>query len=238
LEAVLTAVFVHLTSPGMRLRCRAFGVRLLTALALVLPVPVFAVLGLSLPLPATVERIAARLVPFGTGETRSAAVDGIIVFQPGEQRSSGGAIEADGSPVSSKRSVGLPAAGISRPRATSPSADTTTDVAAPEGKPRGSAPTDGGPRSGAPSTSAPSTSAPSTNTSSDDAAPGPGGTQSGGSEPAQPSLVDTTQTAVNGVVNTTTTAASETVAPVAETAKGVVEIAEGIAGGPLGPVRP
>lgn len=40
------------------------GQRLLIVLAVLLPVPLAAVTGLTIPLPATVERLAARLVPF------------------------------------------------------------------------------------------------------------------------------------------------------------------------------
>jgi hypothetical protein len=64
--------------------------RLLAAFAVALPVPLLAAAGLSLPLPATVERLAAKLVPFGS----AAALDsrrsdrparGSIVLAAGEQ---------------------------------------------------------------------------------------------------------------------------------------------------------
>jgi len=225
----LTAVFVHLTGPGMRLRCRAFCGRLLAVLALVLPVPVCAVLGLSLPLPAIVERIAAKLVPFGTGETRSAAEGGTIILAPGEQRSEGSSIQLDGPAVSMKRRAGLPAAATSGPRATSPGAETATGVSAPQGEGRGTTPTNGGPTTSAP------------NTSSDGVAqaPAPGGTQTGdGSEPAEPSLVDTAETTANGAVDTATTAVTETVSPPADSAKGVVDSVEDAAKGALDAVQP
>lgn len=65
--------------------------RLLVVLGICLPVPVFAATGLSVPLPATVERIAAGLVPFASAatlretETHTQAKAGRIVLTPREQ---------------------------------------------------------------------------------------------------------------------------------------------------------
>lgn len=60
--------------------------RALIALAVCLPVPVLAATGLSVPLPATVERLAAALVPWAdaakleTDESLTVGVDGTIVL--------------------------------------------------------------------------------------------------------------------------------------------------------------
>jgi hypothetical protein len=80
----MTAALAHLTGPAMRRR----GGRLVSALALVLPIPLFAALGLSLPLPATVERLAAKLVPYGHVDSDEALVRGSITLAPGERRDS------------------------------------------------------------------------------------------------------------------------------------------------------
>lgn len=62
--------------------------RALTALAVALPVPLLAALGLSLPLPGTVARLAARLVPFADRSVLAAGAEtparGRIVTRPHE----------------------------------------------------------------------------------------------------------------------------------------------------------
>jgi hypothetical protein len=224
----LTAVFVHLTGPGMRLRYRGLGARLLAVLAVVLPVPVFAVLGLSLPLPATVERIAAQLVPFGDAESLAVRTDGTIVLVPGEQRPQGERADPAGSADAITRGTGLPVAAITGPRAAGPGTETGAGATAPAGGDvRGASPTDDGRLTSAPSSSTPTTATtPTTPTSQTTTPPG------GGSEPAEePTLVDTATTAANGAVNTATTAVTDTVAP-------TVDTAEDTATGVLGPIKP
>jgi hypothetical protein len=71
--------------------------RILVFLGVCLPVPVFAATGLSIPLPATVERMAAKLVPFAdTSVLAQAPVQtrGSIVLTPAERRRAGLVIEA------------------------------------------------------------------------------------------------------------------------------------------------
>jgi hypothetical protein len=63
--------------------------RILLVLGVCLPVPLLAATGLSIPLPATVERLAAGLVPFAQAATRQDASSaraprGVIVRAPGE----------------------------------------------------------------------------------------------------------------------------------------------------------
>jgi len=60
----MTAAIIHLPRLTLRRRLQGGSARAWSLLALVLPVPLFAGLGLSIPLPATVERIAAELIPF------------------------------------------------------------------------------------------------------------------------------------------------------------------------------
>ena len=67
----------------------------LVALGIALPVPLLAATGLSIPLPATVERLAAALVPWAETDTldegETVAVGGTIVYAPGENGSSAAA---------------------------------------------------------------------------------------------------------------------------------------------------
>jgi hypothetical protein len=62
--------------------------RLLAVLGVCLPVPVFAATGLSLPLPATVERMATELVPFAQPVTprEGGVAGGSIVLTEAERR--------------------------------------------------------------------------------------------------------------------------------------------------------
>jgi hypothetical protein len=65
--------------------------RILVILGVLLPIPVFAATGLSIPLPAIVERIAAALVPWADdatlleGQAFSLGENGSIVLAPGER---------------------------------------------------------------------------------------------------------------------------------------------------------
>jgi hypothetical protein len=65
----MTAAIAELVRPIPGFGLRGVSARLLTVLAVALPVPVFAAVGRSLPLPSTVERIAAKLVPFSNSST-------------------------------------------------------------------------------------------------------------------------------------------------------------------------
>jgi hypothetical protein len=61
---------------------------LLIVLGICLPVPVFAATGLTIPLPATVERLAAALVPWvetAMVDANRALLSGTIVLAPGER---------------------------------------------------------------------------------------------------------------------------------------------------------
>jgi hypothetical protein len=228
----MTAALVHLTGPGMRSRCRGLGARLLAVLAVVLPVPVFAVLGLSLPLPATVERIAAGLVPFGHSESPAVAAAGTIVLVPTDQQSQDNSAGPGRSGGANTRRRELPAA-ITGSRTAGPRAETSVDASAPaRDDVPGASPTDDGRLTTAPSSSTPTTAtAPTSQTTT--TPPG------GGSEPVEPpTLVDTATSAANGAVNTATTAVTDIVGPPGDTAKDVVDSAEDAATGVLGPIKP
>jgi len=208
----MTAALVHLTDTATRgLRGRAGP--FLTVLALVLPVPLFAALGLSLPLPATVERIAAKLVPFGNADALDAnasarAADGTIVLGAGEQRPRGQATESAGSVTSRNRGPGQPAATAGGPRGgtgrdiPANGADPTTSAATASGQ--GPAEQGG---ANAP-TSGDGTSAPGQGT------PPPGGS----SDPGDPTPVDIVVSTANGAVSSASDTATNTATSTADTA--------------------
>lgn len=80
----MTAASQHLASPAPR---APRWERLLIFLGICLPVPLFAATGLTIPLPATVERLAAALVPWvetAMVDSNRALLHGTIVLAPGE----------------------------------------------------------------------------------------------------------------------------------------------------------
>lgn len=84
----MTAASRHLASPAPR---ASRWERLLIVLGICLPVPLFAATGLTIPLPAIVERLAAALVPWvetAMVDSNRALLGGTIVLLPGEQRES------------------------------------------------------------------------------------------------------------------------------------------------------
>lgn len=190
-------------SPRLRSRCQ----RILVVLAVVLPVPIFAGLGMSLPLPATIERIAAKLVPFGNAgvldaqTARGPGSTGSIILAPGERYGT----------VSLGRSGGhslMPITAVSgRGRASGRS------VLAPAPKASGPVRTSLPEQSGVKPNPVPSSGGPSPS--------GPSPTQSGGTPPTgsppptggtNPSPVDTATAAASSAVNTVTTAAGSAAA--------------------------
>lgn len=212
--------------------------RALSALAVALPVPLLAALGLSLPLPATVERLAARLVPFGDhsaldSDTRDQK-GGRIVRGPAEStlvrlkiRDASGrtkVITVPGSAVTKMTTelaasggtlVSTDSAGAAPPAGPVLSATQPTEVAANEAALATRVPTP----PPAPSSPQPEpTSAPSPK-----AAP----------EPTQP-VVDTATTAIDNTVSS----ASSTVTAVSDTANKTVttvtDTAKNTVGGLLG----
>jgi hypothetical protein len=201
----MTAAFGDLTGPILRSSVRGRSARIFTVLVVVLPVPMLGVLGLSLPLPATVERIAAKLVPFGDSGAFDASgthalAQGSIVLAPGDQ----GFIQADstrptGSGVS-RLSIVAASHGSSRhatpsaPTGTQPhdqTSDVTSPTAATAASERGTTPS--APQAGG-----------------DNSSPGPSGggvptPSAGGTQttPA-PSPIDTVTAPANDVVGSVT----------------------------------
>jgi hypothetical protein len=80
---------------------------LLIVLGICLPVPLLAATGLTIPLPATVERLAASLVPWletAMVDSNGALLRGTIVLAPGERVESATARDVPATAVSDHRS--------------------------------------------------------------------------------------------------------------------------------------
>ncbi|MDQ2967685.1 MAG: hypothetical protein M3R37_05120 [Actinomycetota bacterium] len=205
---------------------RGRSAHILTVLALVLPVPLCAALGLSLPLPATVARIAAKLVPFANSAVLNANEEqllgarGSIVRVPGEPAGSvGSAIDPGGSLTAhSPRSAGgggIPGGKVDGSTTASPKETATNPAAGEHGS---STPRPTG--TGAGSTS-------------------PGSTPTGGgSDPvppnAPPTVIDTVTGAPATVMGTVSNTATTATSTVAETAAAAVTAA----GAAVPPVLP
>jgi hypothetical protein len=215
----MTAASAHLMRPSPRASSSGWPARVLTALALVLPIPLCAALGLSLPLPVTVARIAAQLVPFGNSavvdakEEQFLGARGSIVRFPGEL--AGNAVGSVLGPGASPTVLGphnaggggVPSGKVDGSKTASPNG-TATIPADPKARPI------------LPSGS---TSTPNTG-----GTPPQGGGQ-GGKDPvppsAAPTVVDTATAAaatVVGTVSATATTATTAVAGTAAPAVGVV----------------
>jgi hypothetical protein len=88
----MTAVTASFDRPSVRARVARHWERTMIVIGICLPVPLLALTGLSIPLPATVERIAAALVPWvetstvTTNEALEQGEGGTIVRSPGEPR--------------------------------------------------------------------------------------------------------------------------------------------------------
>jgi hypothetical protein len=208
--------------------------RALTALAVALPVPLLAALGLSLPLPGTVARLAARLVPFADRSVLAAGAEtparGRIVTRPHESalvrvrvRDASGATRVvsvpraalgnDGAPrtrggviVAREPSDASPVPVVSPgPSAPTPSAGHATNPAEPQAGATAQAPP--------PPTSATTPTTP---------APAP--------TPTPGEVVNTVTTAVDQTVSSV----PKTVTTVTDTAKNTVTTATSVVGGILG----
>jgi hypothetical protein len=100
----MTAASEHLASLAPR---APRWERLLVVLGICLPVPLFAATGLTIPLPASVERLAAALVPWvetAMVDSNRALLHGTIVLAPGEQRESAAPRDVATAVVSEHRS--------------------------------------------------------------------------------------------------------------------------------------
>lgn len=100
----MTAASQHLASPASRV---PRWERLLIVLGICLPVPLFAATGLTIPLPASVERLAAALVPWvetAMVDSNGALLRGTITLAPGERGESAVATDVPAAVVSEHRS--------------------------------------------------------------------------------------------------------------------------------------
>jgi hypothetical protein len=220
----MTAATAHLTRPALRTSLRGRSAHVLGAVAFALPVPLFAALGLSLPLPATVERIAAELVPFASFRDSGAelGVGGTIVAAPGDDPAA-------------------PPATLSTALASGPVDSGRAALASSPSRPQSaSAPAETGSRPGSPADSAEeqqaATSAGSTptNTVSPSSQPDTGPADTSTTATTSTTVVDTASNTVTTVVDTATTAA----APATETINGVTETVTGTVKGTTGELLP
>jgi hypothetical protein len=226
----MTAAFGELVGPTVRRR----GGRFLCVLALVLPVPLFAALGLSLPLPATVERIAAKLVPFGDS-IGLAGGRGSITLASGELRT--GAHRAASAPLASAKggaeigdgrspAVAVPAVVRPGPR--------TGDV----NEAGATKPTAGPERTTAPSLPQHNAGDPSTTSSSGGGGGSSGGSQTGSdSDPGDSQPIETVTNTANGAVESVTTAVTDASESVDDTTNDAVESVTSAGSGALGGIK-
>lgn len=230
----MTAAIAHLTRPRLRASSRGRPVHILTVLALVLPVPFCAALGLSLPLPATVARIAAKLVPFANSAVLDAKQEqfigarGSIVRVVGKTAgNAGSATDPAGSlTAQSARTTGVaPTSGdrVDGSRTPGPTEIATTTVAAERGS--SAAPLQTNPNAD-PTSGGGSASAPDTRSTPPPPPPPP--------PSATPTVVDTATAAAATVVGT----AANTVTTATSTVAATVPAAPGVVKGAVGPLLP
>jgi hypothetical protein len=177
----------------------------LIVIGLSLPIPLFAATGLSLPLPATVERLAAALVPW----TNAAALEENQALATGAR---GSIVLAPGEPA--PESIGTPSA-AANPR----SGDAAEGPSAGDG-PRGPGTNTGGSGGGTGSGSGSETG------SGSESPPPSGGDPTGPTAPVQ-GVVDQ----VGGATQPILDDLGDTVTGVTDTVTGVTDTMDGIVGG-------
>jgi hypothetical protein len=236
----MTAAIAHLRQPSLRVR----PARALMVLALVLPVPLCAALGLSLPLPATVERIAAKLVPFAntaalaSKEEQLLGTRGSIVLTAGELAAQRGTTSDSTGPLTTSNPRNGPTDGAPGVRVDGPATAT-------ESGPVGTLMTTTAATAAATATAttvatAESGSSPPAQAEPSSSPISPGGTTSTpdtGTTPTNdgtPSVVDTVTSAPSTVVET----ASNTVTTATQTVTAAVGAGSAVVNGTVGPVLP
>jgi hypothetical protein len=243
----MTAAIAHLVRPSRRASLRGRSAHALAVLTLVLPVPFCAALGLSLPLPASVARIAAKIVPFSNSalldvkEEQVLGARGSIVPVAGELPAANArsAIDPRGSlaaqvPHHAGGAGGAQGGNIGGTTTASPNDITPTRPAMAAQEHGASTPRQSEPISTISATTPPGGSTPS---------PGTGSTPPpGGSEPVPPSgtptVVDTAAAAVAPVVGTVSNTVTTAIPTVTDTAAAAVGTAGGVVTGALPPVFP
>jgi hypothetical protein len=230
----MTAAIANLMRPSPRTSLGDWPARVLTVLALVLPIPFCSALGLSLPLPATVARIAAKLVPFANSaglDTRDEQVIGArgsIVAIPGEAAGNGrSSIALGGSPtLPGPRSAGggdVPGGKVDGSTTANVTANTPAAGEHDSSAPRQTDPI-AGPTlpSGSPSTPPNTSSTP----------------PQGGSDPVPPSAPPTVVNTATAAATTVVETASATVTTATATVTATVAPTLGAVGGAAGSVLP
>jgi len=210
----MTAASQHLASPASRV---PRWERLLIVLGICLPVPLFAATGLTIPLPASVERLAAALVPWvetAMVDSNSALLRGTITLAPGEHGESAVAHDVPAAVISEHRSSadGTPQGGGGVKMTNGTDADAEPQ---PVGPGAGPAPT-------------PDESAPAESNPGPSPKPDPGENSSDGPGPIQ-GTVDTVNQTVGSAVGTVDDTADEILSPVT----GVTDTLEGTVTGLL-----
>jgi hypothetical protein len=204
-----------------------------TVLAVVLPIPLFAAFGLSLPLPTSVERLAAKLVPFGDdsllGSGREGSLArGSIVLAATENGASERA-------ASSSRPTGQKARDVETHSAGSDVAGPARTDAAPTPASAQDAVDKPGAGSGTADGTSPSSSSGEKSASipggGSDPAPPPAPTPTPAPSPSPPQVVSAVGNTANNAVSTVTTTATSAVSSTSDAAKGVVDTTTSTASG-------
>jgi hypothetical protein len=243
----MTAAIAQLMRPSPGASSGGWPARVLTVLALVLPIPLCAALGLSLPLPTTVARIAAKLVPFVSSavleakEEQLLGAQGSIVRYPGELAGNGGsALDPGGSQTVPGPHKSGGAAAVTRGKVDA------SPIASPSGAatvPAAGVPAEGDNGSyvsrqtdliAPPTLPGDSTTTPATTPT--EKPPPPGGTDPV-SPSAPPTVVDTATAAAATVVGTVSTTATTVTSAVPLTVAPVVGVVNGLVG-PVLPPKP
>ena len=243
----MTAAIAHLMRPSLRTSLGGWPARVLTVLALVLPIPFCSALGLSLPLPATVARIAAKLVPLANSAVLNARDEqllgarGSIVRFPGEADGNGGTARDAGrsATLAGPHNAGggnVPRGKVEGSTTATPSvtanAPASVTANAPAAEEHGSSqPRTTDPIAG-PTSPGGSTPTPDTGSTP----------PQGGSDPvppsAPPTVVDTATAAATTLVGTASATATAATATVAATVAPTLGAVGGVAGSVLPPKKP
>jgi hypothetical protein len=236
----MTAAIAHLTGPGLRSSLRGRWARVFSALAIVLPVPLLAALGLSLPLPSSVERLAAKLVPFGDADAldangTQALARGAIVHARGEQ-DAGGRVASTASDGSVVPFLPVSAAGKGAthdgalPTVTEPRGETSEGSRDNGAGADASAAASGTKQSGDDSGPAPTTGGGSITS--------PGGTQTAPDPDPETSPVETATNTANGTVGSATNTVTTATGSATGTATAAADSAGGTVSDTVGGINP
>ena len=196
--------------------------RALAVLAVALPVPLLAAAGLSLPLPATVERLAAKLVPFGDPAALDAATgerptQGTIVLASGEHHPSAAQLNLRAA-THAPRLIGAPASHAGAQRSQVSPRNRDQSAAAPIASPT----KDAAPAPAAVATTTTSAAPTPTTTPTTATTPPTATTPTTTTAPSPPATVPTVTTEVKNTVTTATSTANNTVTTVTNNVGGVV----------------